>query len=52
MGSADTDKQDVISERVRQFSDIKTYRKKTEEEGKNIIMEIKNKLKRTVESHL
>ena len=50
--AADADKEDVISECVRQLSDIKTYLKLTEEEIKSIITEIQNKLKRTVESHL
>ena len=52
MGAADADKEDVISECVRQLSDMKTYLKLTEEEVKNIITNIQNKLKRTVESHL
>ena len=52
MGAADADKVNVISECVRQLSDMKTYLKLTEEELKNIITDIQNKLKRTVESHL
>ena len=52
MGVAGVDKEDVISECVRQLSDIKTYLKLTEEEFKNIITDIQNKLKRKVESHL
>ena len=51
-GAADADKEDVILECIRQLSDIKTYLKLTEEEIKNIITEIQNKLKRTVKSHL
>ena len=52
MGAADADKEDVITECVRQLSDKKTYLKLTEEELKNIRTDIQNKLKRTVESHL
>ena len=52
MGAADADKIDVISECVRQLSDMKTYLKLTEEEFKNIITDIQNKLKRKVDSHL
>ena len=52
MGAADTDKEDVIFECVRQLGDIKTYLKISEEELKNFISEIQNKLKRVVESHL
>ena len=52
MGAADADKIDVIAECVRQLSDMKTYLKLTEEEFKNIITDIQNKLKRKVESHL
>ena len=51
MGAADADKGDVISECVRQLSDMKTCLKLTEEEIKNIT-DIQNKLKRMVESHL
>ena len=40
MGAADADKEDVISECVSQLSD--TYLKLTEEELKNIILEIQN----------
>ena len=36
MGAADADKIDVISECVRQLSDMKTYLKLTEEKLKNI----------------
>ena len=52
MGAADTDKEVVIIECVRQLSDVQTYLKITEETLKSIITEIQNKLKRTVESHL
>ena len=54
MGAADSDKVDVISECIRNLSDMKTYLKLTEEKlkNKNLIMNIQNKLKRTVESHL
>ena len=52
MGAAYTDKEGVISECVRQLSDVQTYLEIPEEELKNIITEIQNKLKRTVESHL
>ena len=52
LGAADVDKEDMILECVRQLNDILTYRKLTEEEVKNFITEIQNKLKRTVESHL
>ena len=52
MGAADADKIDVISECVRKLNDMKTHLKLTEEKLKNIIMDIQNKLKRTVESYL
>ena len=52
MGAADSDKVDVISECITKLSDMKTCLKLTEEKLKNIIMDIQNKLKRTVESHL
>ena len=52
MGTADADKNDIISECTRQLEDIKTYLELTEEMVKNIIMEIQNKLKRIVESHM
>ena len=52
MGATDMDKVDVISECVGKLNDVKTYLKLTEEKLKNIIMDIQNKLKRTVESHL
>ena len=52
MGATDLDKIDVISECVRKLNDMKTYLKLTEEKLKNIIMDIQNKLKRTVESYL
>ena len=48
----DTDKTDVISECERQMGDIKTYLKISEEELKQFITEIQNKLKRIVESHM
>ena len=40
MGAADADKQDTISECVRQLSNMKAYLKLTEEEIKNIITDI------------
>ena len=52
MGATDLDKVDVISECVRKLNDMKTQLKLTEEKLKNIIMDIQNKLKRTVESYL
>ena len=52
MGAADADKSDVISECERQLGDIKTYLKISEEELKQFITEIQNKLKRIVESHV
>ena len=52
MGSADADKTDVISECERQLEDIKTYLKISEEELKQFITEIQNKLKRIMESHM
>jgi len=52
MGTADADKKDVISECTRQLEDIKTYLELTEDMVKNIIMEVQNKLKRIVESHM
>ena len=45
MGAADTDKSDVISECECQLGDIKTYLKILEEELKQFITEIQNKLK-------
>ena len=52
MGTADADKKDVISECERQLGDIKTYLKISEEEIKQFISEIQNKLRRIVESHV
>ena len=52
MGAADADKKDVIEECERQLGDIKTYFKISEEELKQFITEIQNKLKRVVESHV
>ena len=52
MGAADADKKDVIKECERQLGDIKTYFKISEEELKQFITEIQNKLKRVVESHM
>ena len=52
MGAADADKTDVISECERQLRDIKTYLKISEEELKQFITEIQNKLKRIVKSHM
>ena len=51
MGAADADEKDVILECERQLGDIKTYLKISEEELKEFISEIQNKLKRIVESH-
>ena len=48
----DTDKTDVISECERQMRDIKTYLKISEEEWKQFITEIQNKLKRSVKCHM
>ena len=48
MEAVDADKEDVISECVRQLSDIKTYLNLTEGVIKNIITEMQNKLKRMV----
>ena len=48
----DKDKTDVISECERQMGDIKTYLKISEEEWKQFITEIQNKLKRIVECHM
>ena len=42
----------MVFEYVRQLDDVKTYFKLSEEEIKNIISEIQNKLKQTVESHM
>ena len=47
MGAADADKEDVISECVRQLSDVKTYLKLTEEETKNIITRIAQNKRQT-----
>ena len=52
MDATDADKKDMIFECVRQLEDIKTYLKISEEELKNDISEIQNKLKRVVESHM
>ena len=52
MGTADADKTDVIFECERQLGDIKTYLKISEEEIKQFISEIQNKLRRIVESHV
>ena len=52
MGTADADKKDVISKCTRQLEDIKTYLELMEGMVKNIIMEVQNKLKRIVESHM
>ena len=52
MGAADADKTDVISECERQLGDIKTYLKISEEELKQFITEIQNKLKRSVKCHM
>ena len=52
MGTADSDKKDVISESIRQLEDIKTYFELTEGTVKNIIPEVQIKLKRIVESHM
>ena len=48
----DADKTDVISECERQMRDIKTYLEISEEEWKQFITEIQNKLKRIVECHM
>ena len=48
----DADKTDVISECERQMGSIKTYLKISEEEWKQCITEIENKLKRIVECHM
>ena len=45
-------KTDVILECIRQLGDIKTYLKMSDEELKQFISEIQNKLKRIVESHM
>ena len=45
MGAADADKSDVISECERQLGDMETYLKILEEELKQFITEIQNKLK-------
>ena len=45
-------KTDVILECIRQLGDIKTYLKISDEELKQFISEIQNKLKRIVESHM
>ena len=45
-------KKDVIFECVRQLGDIKTNLKISEEELKEFISEIQNKLKRIVENHM
>ena len=50
MGAADADKKDVIEECERQLGE--TYFKISEEELKQFITEIQNKLKRIVESHM
>ena len=52
MRAVDVDKTDVISECERQLGDMKTYLKILEEELKQFIMEIQNKFKRIVESHM
>ena len=52
MVAADADKKDVILECERQLGDMKTYLKISEEELKEFISEIQNKLKRIVESHM
>ena len=52
MGAADADKTDVIKECERQLGDMKTYLKNSEEELKQFITEIQNKLKKIVESHM
>ena len=52
MGATDADKKDVISECVRNLGDIKKYLKISEEELKEFISEIQNKLKRIAESHV
>ena len=52
MGAVDADKKDVVSECIRQLSDVQAYLKLSEVELKTIISEIQNKLKRTVESHI
>ena len=40
MGTADADKEGVISECIRQLEDIKTYLELTEEMVKNIVSEV------------
>ena len=47
MGMVHADKEDVISECVRQLEGSRTYLELTEEMVKNIVPEVRNKLKRS-----